>query len=77
MRSPRMPRRCPRFGVAVRLQSLLGLTVVLPMPRGIGALYWPRRCQGKGHKGRKIEHSFIKGDRQTIPSQGQSDQSSK
>ena len=72
-----MPRRCPRFGVAVRLQSVLGLTVVLPMPRDIGALYWPQRCQGKGHTGRKIEHRFIKDDRQTISSQGQSDQSLK
>ena len=61
--------RCLRFGVAVRLRSLLGLTVVLPMSLGIGALYWPRRCQGKGHKGRKVEHRFSKDARQTIPSQ--------
>ena len=33
--------------------------VVQPMPRGRGALYWLRRCQGKGHKGRKVEHRFI------------------
>ena len=51
--------------------------VVQPMPRGRGALYLPRRCQGKCHKGRKLEHRFTKDDRQTIPSQGQSDQSSK
>ena len=82
VRSPRMPRWDVRgcrgeMSEVAELRSPRTRAEVRCPTSGIGALYWPRRCQGKGHTGREVEHRFIQDDRQTIPSQGQSDQSSK